>query len=156
MYSASHKKERQREADRRYRLRHPDRCRERNRKWREANPDKRKAQKRRNYQRHRIEILEKKRRYYVERHVWENRRLRYIMDSAAYAKHRAAMRMRGAKRRVLAGELYKPRFARRIPDWCVMGGVIDARSPWLAENLTPSQRYFAMQLAIERKEWRDR
>ena len=156
MYSASHKRERQREADRRYRLRHPDRCRERDRKWREANPDKRKAQKRRNYQRHRAEILAKKHRQYVEAGVWTARRLLFASDAGAYAKFRAAARMRIAKRCVLAGRFYKPRFARRIPDWCVMGGVVDMRSPWLAENLTPSQRAFARELAIERKAWRDR
>lgn len=156
MDSATRKKERQREADRRYRQRHPDRCRERDRKWREANPGKRKAQKQRNYQRHRAEILAKKRRYYVEAQTWEKRRLVFGMNPDAYAKYRAAMRIRRAKCRVLAGAFYRPRFARRIPDWCVMGGVIDVRSPWLAANLTPSQRAYARELAIERKEWRDR
>lgn len=151
MYDAANRKAKQREADRRYRLRHPDRCRERDRKWREANPDKRKAQKRRNYQRHRAEILAQKRRYYVEHRVWERRRLLFVVDSTAYANFRAAMRIRKAKRRIMGGNLYKPRSARRIPDWCVMGGAIDARSPWLAENLTPSQRAFARELAIERK-----
>jgi hypothetical protein len=156
MYSAGHKKERQREADRRYRLRHPDRCRERDRKWREANPAKRKAQKRRNYLRHRAEILAKKHRHYVEAGVWTARRLLFALDAAAYAKYRASARMRVAKRCVLAGRFYKPRFARRIPDWCVWGGGVDVRSQWLVENLTPSQRDYAMQLAIERKEWRNR
>lgn len=151
MYSANLKKERQREADRRYRLRHPDRCRERDRKWREANPDKRKAQKRRNYQRHRAKILAKKRRQYVEAGVWTARRLLFALDAAAYAKFRADARMRTAKRCVLAGRFYKPRFVRRIPDWCVMGHVVDMRSPWLVENLTPSQRAFARELAIERR-----
>jgi hypothetical protein len=151
MYSTSHKKEGQREADRRYRLRHPDRCRERDRKWRTANPDKRKAQKRRNYQRHRIEILEKKRRYYVERLVWERRRLLFAVDSTAYASFRAAMRIRNAKRCILGGNLYKPRFNRRIPDWATFGKVVWAASPWLATNLTPSQAAYARELAIERK-----
>ena len=154
MYSAGHKKERQREADRRYRLRHPDRCRERDRKWREANPDKRKAQKRRNYQRHRAEILAKKRKQYVEAGVWTARRQRFLLDAAAYAKYRAAMRMRGAKRCVLAGRFYKPRFARRIPDWCVWGGSVDFQSPWLVENLTPAQRAYAIELAVERRNQR--
>lgn len=34
--------------------------------------------------------------------------------------------------------------------------VLDTSSPWLVENLTPSQRDYAMRLAIERKEWRNR
>jgi hypothetical protein len=151
MYSTSHKKEGQREADRRYRLRHPDRCRERDRKWRTANPDKRKAQKRRNYQRHRAEILAQKRRYYIERRVWERRRQLFAVDSTAYANFRAAMRIRKAKRRIMGGKLYWPRYARRIPDWATMCHAAWAASPWLPENLTPSQRGYARELAIERK-----
>ena len=151
MYSASHRKEKQREADRRYRLRHPDRCRERDRRWRAANPDKRKAQKQRNYQRHRAEILAKKRRQYVEDGVWTARKLRFAFDAAAYAKYRASQRMGGAKRCVLAGRFYKPRFNRRIPDWATYGKVVWAGSPWLVENLTMSQRAYARELTIERR-----
>jgi len=152
MYSAANRKSKQREADRRYRLRYPERCRERDRKWREANPDKRKAQKRRNYQRHRAEILARKRMRYVEAAVWTARRILFALDAGAYAKYRAAARIRSAKRCVLAGKVYKPRFARRIPDYETMGGALDVRSPWLVENLTPEQNAFARELAIERRE----
>ncbi len=156
MYSAANRKAKQREADRRYRLRHPDRCRERDRKWREANPDKRKAQKRRNYQRHRAEILAKKHRQYVEAGVWTARRLLFASDAGVYAKYRAAARIRSAKCCVLAGKVYKPRFARRIPDWATMGGALDVRSPQLAANMTPEQAAYARDLAIERKNQRER
>jgi len=156
MYSAAHRKAKQREADRRYRLRHPDRCRERDRKWRKANPDKRKAQKKRNYRRHRAEILAKKRRQYVESGVWTARCLLFALDAAAYAKFRASDRMRTAKRCVLAGRSYKPRFSRRIPDWATMGGALDTGSPWLGVYITPEQRAFARELAIERKIQRER
>lgn len=151
MYSGFHRKQKQREADRRYRLRHPDRCRERDRKWREANPDKRKAQKRRYYQRHKAEILAQKRRYYVEHRVWKRRRLLFMVDSTAYANFRAAMRIRKAKRRIAEGGFYWPRYARRIPDWATMCHAAWAASPWLPENLTPSRRGYARELAIERK-----
>lgn len=150
MHDAADRKAKQREADRLYRLRHPDRCRERDRKWREANPDKRKAQKRRNYQQHRAEILAKKRRYYIEHGVWEKRRLLFMVDSDAYANFRAAMRIGKAKRRIMGGKPYVPRFNRRIQDWATFGKAICASSPWLVENLTPAQRAWARELAIER------
>jgi hypothetical protein len=57
---------------------------------------------------------------------------------------------------ILAGRTYSPQPNRRVPDWCVKRGVVDVRSQWLAENLTPAQRDYAMRLAIERKEWRER
>ena len=161
MYAAIHKKEKQREADRRYRLRHPDRCRAHDRKWREANPEKRKAQKARWYARHRAEILEEKRIYYIRAHVWEKRRILFAVfilnlilfavSATAYAKFRAAGRMRIAKRCVANGKVYRPRFNRRIPEWATMGRVVDYASPWLVENLTPSQRAYARKLAIERR-----
>lgn len=39
-----------------------------------------------------------------------------------------------------------------IHDWCVYGRVIDAKSAFLAMNLTASQRAYAMELYRERKE----
>ena len=39
-----------------------------------------------------------------------------------------------------------------VPDWATLGQrVLDAASPWLIENLTPSQRAYARELAIERR-----
>lgn len=146
------KKERQREADRRYRMRHPDRLRERALKWRKNNPEKRKAQKRRNYARHRAEILEKKRIYYATVYPWGKRREIFAVDADAYAKYRAAQRVRRARRVVLLGKAYRPRFQCRLPNWATFGQrVLDAASPFLDVNITPSQRAYARELAIERR-----
>lgn len=152
MYSEHHRKEKQREADRRYRLLHPDRCRERDRRWREANPDKKAAQNRRHYKRHRAEILDKKRAYYAGVANPRRKVRMCLMTPCEYAEWRARARRRRAIRTVLAGKIYKPRFARRIPSWSVYGRVIDAQSAFLAMNLTASQRAYAMELYRERKE----
>ena len=71
-----------------------------------------------------------------------------------YARDRRHKRVAYAKRMILSGRVYRAQPSRRVPDWCVKWRVVDVRSPWLVENLTPSQRDFAMRLAIERKEWR--
>lgn len=73
-----------------------------------------------------------------------------------YARDRRHKRMSYARRMIRAGRTYSALPNRRVPDWCVKRRALDVRSPWLVENLTPSQRDFAMRLAIERKEWRDR
>ena len=77
--------------------------------------------------------------------------LRHMADPEAYASFRAKRRIQRAKRVVRKGRLYVPRCSRRIPDWCVRGGALDASSPWLVENLTPSQRAYVRELAIERR-----
>ena len=80
-------------------------------------------------------------------------RLAWCFDAVAYAKGRAYGRMLRAKRTVLRGGVYRPHFSYRIPDWATKGEpVLDASSSWLDINLTPSQRAFARELAIERKE----
>ena len=82
---------------------------------------------------------------------------RQTMDSTYYALCRAKSRMGYARRLILRGLIYRPSISRRIPDWAVKGGrILDFASPWLIENLTPAQRDYAMRLAIERKEWRER
>ncbi len=73
-----------------------------------------------------------------------------------YARDRRHKRMSYARRMIRAGRTYSALPSRRVPDWCVKRRALDVRSPWLVENLTPSQRDYAMRLAIERKEWRDR
>ena len=80
-------------------------------------------------------------------------------DRAFYAKavvrKRAQRRVRYAKARLLAGKVYSPRFRVRLPEWSAAGQrVLDARSQWLAVNLSASQRAYARELAIERKERR--
>ena len=123
--------------------------------WFAAHPVKRREYNKRHYwkhlERHRAEAREATHKRYART------TLICMVDPQAYANHRAKSRVQIAKNAVKNGRTYKPRFARRIPDWCVKGQfVIDVRSPWLIENLTPSQRAYARELAIERKEWRDR
>ncbi len=79
------------------------------------------------------------------------KRARCEVDAAFYAQFRAAYRIRAAKKRLLAGKVYKPRFAKRIPDNCTKRAVLDVRSAYLAVNATFEQNAFARDLAIERK-----
>ena len=77
-------------------------------------------------------------------------------DRARYAKavvrKRAQRRKCYAKARVLGNKGYRARFRCRLPDWAAAGQrVLDARSQWLAVNLTASQRAYARDLAIERR-----
>jgi len=77
-------------------------------------------------------------------------------DRAHYAKavvrKRAQKRVCHAKARLLAGKVYSPRFHVRLPDWAAAGQrALDARSQWLAVNLSASQRAYARELAIERR-----
>ena len=83
-------------------------------------------------------------------------RLAWCFDSELYAKGRAYNRMLKAKRTILRGGTYRPRYGYRIPDWATKGEMIlDASSQWLDINITPSQRAFAMELASERWEQRN-
>lgn len=95
-------------------------------------------------------ILDKKRR------MWHRIVERSSLDAVYYAERRRKLRINKAKLRIAQGRIYQPRFYRRVPDWSTMGKVVDAASPWLAENITPSQRAFAHELFIERLEegWR--
>ena len=57
-----------------------------------------------------------------------------------------------AKARLLDGKGYRPRFRVRLPEWAAAGQrVLDVRSAFLAVNMTPSQRAYARELAIERR-----
>lgn len=70
-------------------------------------------------------------------------------------KRRKTARVRAAMQTVLAGGVYKPRFAMRKPDYVAVGeSGLDARSQWLFENATDSQRAYARELAIERRSTR--
>ena len=78
-------------------------------------------------------------------------RLAWCFDSALYAKGRAYNRMLKAKRTILRGGKYRPRFGYRIPDWAVKGEtILNSSSQWMEINITPSQRAYARELAIER------
>lgn len=84
-----------------------------------------------------------------------NFRMRFYFDAEAYAAYRAYNRKFHAKEAVLKRGSYRPHFWFRIPDWMTKGmATIDSRSPFLFENITPSQRAYARELAIERKEAR--
>lgn len=118
---------------RKYYAKHREKCLEDRRKWAVANRDKVRG--------------------YV-RKCMRKVRLAWCFYSELYAKGRAYNRMLKAKRTVLRGKLYRPRFGCRMPDWATKGEtILDSASPWLIENLTPSQRAYARELAIERKEY---
>ncbi len=69
-----------------------------------------------------------------------------------YAMNRMYRRKSHAKKVVLSGKPYRPLYSRRIPDWCVKGErIIDYRSQFLPENITPSMAAYARSLAMERR-----
>ena len=77
-------------------------------------------------------------------------------DRAFYAKavvrKRAQRRKCYAKARVLGGKGYRARFRCRLPEWAAAcQRVLDARSRFIYENATASDRVYARELAIERK-----
>ena len=122
------------------------------------------AQKRANYAKWRVVLLEQLHERYVSDEAFRKRkracaaradeRLRSKLEADAklYAKWRAKRRMRWARKTVAKGRAYSPLFCTRIPDWATKGQrVLDARSAFLAVNLTDSQRAYARELAIERK-----
>ena len=69
-----------------------------------------------------------------------------------YAMNRMYRRKSHAKKVVLSGKPYRPLYSRRIPDWCVKGErIMDHRSQFLPENITPSMAAYARSLAMERR-----
>ena len=77
---------------------------------------------------------------------------RMMVDARFYADLRAANRKRNAKRTVLAGKTYWPHFGNRVPDWSVRGqDVVDARSPFLRENLSASQIAWLKEKRLEER-----
>ena len=100
------------------------------RKWDEANRDKR--------------------REYMKKSM-RKIRLAYCFDSDLYAKARAYNRMQKAKRIILTGGVYRPRFSCRIPDFAVKGqDIVDYHSQFLSYNITEEQVAFAKELYRER------
>ena len=82
---------------------------------------------------------------------------RCARDADRYAKERMCKRVSYAKKMVRAGRPYRPLPSRRIPDWATKDErILDTRSQFLADNITDSQRAYARELAIERKERRAR
>ena len=69
-----------------------------------------------------------------------------------YAVWRAERRGRYAAKVIASGRTYRPNYAGRVPDWAKFRQpILDTRSVFLFENVTPSMRAYARQLAIERK-----
>ena len=100
------------------------------RKWDEANRDKR--------------------REYMKKSMLKFR-LACCFDADLYAKARAYNRMQKAKRIILTGGVYRPRFSCRIPDFAVKGqDIVDHRSRFLSDNITEEQVAFAKELYRER------
>ena len=99
-------------------------------KWEEANIDKRRG--------------------YVKKHM-RKVRLAWCFDADLYAKGRAYNRMLKAKRIILRGGVYRPRFSCRIPDFAVKGqDIVDYHSQFLSDNITEEQVAFAKELYRER------
>ena len=155
--------ERCREVEAAWRKAHPETVAESRRRYRQkpeskakdaaAQRQKRRANPKRAKDKDRLYRLRKKARMAADPKLYEHFML--VMPER-YARERRRKRISYAKKMILAGRPYHPQPNRRVPDWCVKQGVVDVRSQWLAENLTPSQRDYAMRLAIERKEWRER
>ena len=121
--------------------------------WRKANP-KAYAEKQRRYR----QKPESKVKAAAAMRAWRAANPEAVRAAARarYAKNvvrkRAQHRKCYAKGRILKGKGYRARFRCRLPDWAAAGQrVLDARSQWLAVNLTASQRAYARDLAIERK-----
>lgn len=131
----------------------PERFRAREAAWRMAHPEAVRAAARRYRQKPEIK---------VKNAAWQRARRAAnpdavrAADRAFYAKavvrKRAQRRKCYAKARVLGNKGYRARFRCRLPEWAAAGPrVLDARSQFLAVNLTASQRAYARELAIERR-----
>ena len=80
-------------------------------------------------------------------------REKFATDAKAYAEWRRKKRQKRELKAIKEGRIYRPLLCLRIPDWATFGQrIMDTASPWLIENLTDSQRGYARELAIERKE----
>ena len=91
-----------------------------------------------------------KRREYVKKST-RKVRLAWCFDADLYAKGRAYNRMLKAKRIILRGGVYRPRFSCRIPDFAVKGqDLVDYQSQFLSDNITEEQVAFAKELYRER------
>ena len=131
----------------------PERFRAHEAAWRKANPKACHERARRYRQK-----PESKVKLAAAMRAWRaaNQEAQRAAERARYAKNvvrkRAQRRKIYAKGRLLKGKGYRARFRCRLPDWAAAGQrVLDARSQWLAVNLTASQRAYARDLAIERK-----
>ena len=75
-----------------------------------------------------------------------------LVSARFYTLSRMYHRKSYAKKVVLSGKPYRPRYSCRIPDWAVKGErIIDYRSQFLYENITPAMAAYARSLAMERR-----
>ena len=128
------------------------------------NPERGRQNRRSHYYRNHAETLRKKREYrqrrlpeilMQERRAEANRTERKRTDAEYYAHCRATDRIAKAKKQIMAGKVYRPRFHTRIPDWFTLGQqTIDANSPWLTNNVTASQIDYGLELARDNRKWR--
>ena len=134
-----------------WRQRDPEHRREVEAAWRKAHPEA-EAAKRRRY-RQRPEIKARLAEQARAKRAANPEQVR-AEDRAYYAKtverRRTRARIAHAKARIAKGKSYSPRYSSRLPDWAPVRGMVDARSAYLIENLTPAQRAYARELAIER------
>jgi len=151
-----------------YYLRNKERIIADSKKWRESQPrekireiDRKASRKhyRKNREReiarckaynaaHKEQCKRNRRRHYV------SKQLLFMVDAEAYAAFRREARMRNAMSRMGKKRSvgYSPRPSVRIPDYAVLGQrILDFDSPWLKENLTPSQIGYVRELMDERR-----
>ena len=77
-----------------------------------------------------------------------------MTDPDFYSQLRALQRIYNVRHRNKTRKRqYRPLWSMRFPDYATKDSrIMDTASPWLIENLTDSQRGYARELAIERKE----
>lgn len=166
-----------------YQLSHPEVFVRNNRRWIEKHPDSYKETIKRYIATHRKIIKARARAHYLKnRELIKSRVLRYKSlhkkeiaclasfryidlvercesDHLFYAQQRAKQReqyRRWYGRNFVRKRPYSPALNRRIPDYLRRGeDCLDVRSKFLFENATASQKAYAKELAIERKEYRE-
>ena len=128
--------------------------------WARSHPDRKSAIDRKYRETHAEKVKERKKKWWASAKGRINamralervaERESFARDAAAYAEWRAKWRIIYAKRMLRSGGTYSPRYYLRIPDYVVKCGALDSRSAFLSENVTPSQRAYARELAIGRR-----
>lgn len=148
--------EKRREYNRKYNAEHRERIIYLTKKWQKAHPERKRANDRAYRLRHPEKIKARKRKWNAENREKRNaknaeKRMSFFHDCEAWAKWRAGWRIIYAKRKIRRGETYSPRFDLRFPDYATKGGALDTRSAFLDVNMSPAQRAYARELAIERR-----
>ena len=96
----------------------------------------------------------------AKKKIWAKRRhlkksILAMTDPDFYSQLRALQRIYNVRHRNKTRKRqYRPLWSMRFPDWATKGSVLDGRSQFLAINMTPEQKAYAREMAIERKERR--